>query len=77
MTKRHFIRLADYVVKGNFYLAQPFTPEQIEYLADFCHEQNGNFYRARWIGYIKGENDAKGKVYFDAYGANGSRQEGA
>jgi hypothetical protein len=29
-------------------------------LADFCEQQNPNFNRVRWIGYIKGENGPSG-----------------
>lgn len=59
MTKKHFIRLADYICTVTD-VAEPFTPAQIEHLADFCHEQDLKFDRERWIGYIKGENGPSG-----------------
>jgi hypothetical protein len=31
-------------------------------LADFCHSQNPNFNRSRWMGYIAGECGPNGKV---------------
>ena len=50
MSKKDFIRLADYIRNaGNF------TENQIEHLARFCYEQNSRFNRERWIAYIKGE----------------------
>jgi hypothetical protein len=32
----------------------------IDILADFCKAQNRNFDRARWLGYIAGENGPNG-----------------
>jgi hypothetical protein len=29
--------------------------ETTEFLADFCHSQNSNFNRARWLAHIAGE----------------------
>jgi hypothetical protein len=56
MTKRDFIRLAEYIRDNNNNpLCQAFTPAQIEHLADFCREQNSNFKRQRWLDYIAGE----------------------
>ena len=59
MTKKHFIRLAEYLRDTQLY-CQPFTKEQCEHLADFCHEQNPQFNRARWLGYIAGTNGPNG-----------------
>ncbi len=59
MTKKHFIRLADYVRDTRNY-CEPFTQSQIEHLANFCHEQNPRFLTQRWIGYVKGENGKNG-----------------
>lgn len=53
MSKKHFIALADYLRDTNGY-CQPFTAEQIEHLSNFCHAQNSNFKRERFIDYIKG-----------------------
>ena len=53
MSKKHFIALADYLRDTKHY-CQPFTTDQIEHLANFCHSQNPNFKRDRWIGYIAG-----------------------
>jgi hypothetical protein len=53
MTKRNFIRLADYLKDTSNY-CEPFTPKQIQHLSDFCHEQNSNFKRQRWLDYIAG-----------------------
>jgi hypothetical protein len=59
MTKKTFIRLAEYLKDtGNY--CEPFTDKQIEHLSNFCHEQNRNFMRGRWIGYIKGECGSNG-----------------
>ena len=54
MTKKNFIRLADYLRDSKQY-CEPFTSAQIEHLANFCHEQNHNFKRERWIDYINGQ----------------------
>jgi hypothetical protein len=45
MTKKHFIRFAQYVKDVDGY-CEPFTAKQ--------HEQNPRFNRERWIDYIKG-----------------------
>jgi len=60
MSKKHFIKLADYIRESVKYADTPFTDAQIEHLADFCHEMNPNFNRERWIGYIKGANGPSG-----------------
>jgi hypothetical protein len=51
MYKKHFIELADWIRTSPV----PFLPTHIEYLADFCKQQNSNFNRERWLGYIAGE----------------------
>jgi hypothetical protein len=51
MTKKHFIALAQYLRDTEGY-CQPFTAEQLEHLANFCHSQNPNFNRERWLSYI-------------------------
>lgn len=56
MTKKHFIELADYIRENKAI----FPPKTIEVLAGFCHNQNSNFNKARWIGYIRGENGPSG-----------------
>ena len=53
MTKKHFIKLADYLADTTNY-CEPFTQKQIEHLANFCHSQNPNFNRERWLDYIAG-----------------------
>jgi hypothetical protein len=54
MSKKHFIALANYLSNTKHY-CQPFTAEQIDHLANFCHSQNPNFKRERWISFIAGE----------------------
>ena len=69
MTKKNFIALADAIrtrrlsdraldVVSNF--AEPFTEKQLELLANFCANQNPNFNRERWLGYIAGSNGKNG-----------------
>lgn len=53
MTKKHFIRLADYI-RASKDDNDPFTARQIRYLAKFCHEQNPRFKEDLWIAYIAG-----------------------
>jgi hypothetical protein len=53
MTKKHFIALADYLHDTHGY-CESFTLAQIKHLANFCHAQNPNFKRDRWINYIAG-----------------------
>ena len=60
MTKKHFIRFAEYIRDASKYADAPFSDAQINHLADFCHEANPRFNRERWIGYIKGENGKNG-----------------
>lgn len=59
MSKKHFIALAEYLRDTKQY-CEAFTPAQLEHLANFCHAQNGNFNRERWLGYIAGENGPSG-----------------
>ena len=59
MSRKHFIALAEYLRDTCGY-CEPFTDEQIQHLANFCHAQNHQFKRERWIGYIKGENGKNG-----------------
>ena len=54
MSKKHFIRLAEYLRDTSGY-CQAFTPEQIAHLGNFCHEQNRNFKTERWLDYIAGK----------------------
>lgn len=64
MTKKHFIRLAHYIMQAmecslgkhcECGPCEPFTRQQILYLADFCQETNPRFNRQLWIDYINGE----------------------
>lgn len=55
MTKKHFIKLADYIRDAEKYCGSPFTETQIDHLADFCHSENPQFKRERWKAYIRGE----------------------
>jgi hypothetical protein len=59
MTKKDFIKLAEYI-KDTANYCEPFTDKQIEHLSNFCHSQNPRFNRERWIGYIKGECGSNG-----------------
>lgn len=62
MTKKHFIRLAEYVKAANGF-DNPFNERQVNLLADFCEEVNPRFNRERWLGYIAGTNGKNdGKV---------------
>ena len=63
MSKKHFIALADAIREHNRLIEtedEPFTPKQLETLADFCRSQNPDFKRDRWLGYIAGENGKNG-----------------
>lgn len=53
MTKKHFIKLAEYLRDTTGY-CKPFTRAQKEHLANFCHSQNPHFKRERWLEYIEG-----------------------
>ena len=59
MTKKHFIRLAEYLKDTQTY-CEPFTEKRLEHLANFCHEQNHRFLSERWLGLIKGTNGPNG-----------------
>ena len=65
MTKRHFIQLADLIIKANTDRIRTdqtdtYSAAQIAELADFCQSQNSQFDRARWLGYIAGTNGKNG-----------------
>ena len=66
MTKKHFIALADNIraanetAKANDLEQYHFNPTQINVLASFCEQQNPNFNRERWLGYIAGTNGKNG-----------------
>jgi hypothetical protein len=67
MSKKDFIALADAIREHNAVLERygkgkftPFSPDQINTLADFCRSQNARFMRERWLGYISGENGKNG-----------------
>lgn len=53
MSKKDFIKLADYV-KDHEQYCEAFTDKQIEHLATFCHASNPAFKHDRWIDYIRG-----------------------
>jgi hypothetical protein len=62
MTKKHFIALAD-AIRGMITHDDGSSleyAEVVETLADFCQEQNPNFNRERWLGYIAGTNGKNG-----------------
>ena len=78
MTKQDFSALADAIKAHN---SEPdevapdeFNPEHLETLADFCAAQNPAFNRARWIGYIKGENGPNGGSIGPVNGSKLSRR---
>ena len=63
MTKKHFIALAEWIKSANNPNGpedQRFGDKQVKILADFCAQQNPNFDRSRWLGYISGENGPNG-----------------
>jgi hypothetical protein len=58
VSKKHFIALADMIIRYNrppCYHGQPFTEDQLKALASFCSDQNSRFDYQRWISYINGE----------------------
>lgn len=69
MSKKHFVALAEalkQIKPVNNYAALIQWNATNEKLADFCQQQNSNFNRERWLGYIYGENgpndgEVKGK----------------
>ena len=69
MTKKEFIKLAEYIRDHNRIeqnamgvSAKLFTKEHLDTLADFCRSQNPQFMRERWFGYIAGTNGKNGGV---------------
>lgn len=69
MSKKHFIALAQTIIDHNAKnnsvfgpnaIRMNFSPEAIDSLANFCRAQNPQFDRARWLGYIAGENGPSG-----------------
>lgn len=55
MSKKHFIALADAIREHNAtFTDNPFDYGHINALADFCHAQNSQFNRERWLNYIAG-----------------------
>jgi hypothetical protein len=60
MTKKDFIDFADQIRIQQRHGGWRFTPEQLEFLANFCQSQNSQFKRDRWLGYISGENGPNG-----------------
>ena len=53
MTKKHFIRLAQYMRIAEA-RGEPFTTSQLDHLADFCGEMNPRFNRELWLNYVRG-----------------------
>jgi hypothetical protein len=65
MTKKNFIALADstrafFETNAGAEMDVNTRNVLINHLADFCHSQNPNFNRERWLGYIAGTNDKNG-----------------
>ena len=67
MTKRDFIALADTLKQVRNSYGKNWDPnlfracdDHVAALADFCEQQNPNFNREGWLGYIKGENGPSG-----------------
>jgi len=69
MTKKHFIALADAIREHNEaliinrnpgYTTCMFNESQIDAIATFCEEENPQFNRERWLGYIAGTNGKNG-----------------
>lgn len=61
MTKKDFIALADRIkhynkecLEAGDNIVDMFDVAHLELLADFCQEQNPQFNRERWLGYIAG-----------------------
>jgi len=58
MTKKHFIALADTIIRSapaDRSACGTFTESAIRELADFCQEQNPLFNRERWLAYVAGQ----------------------
>jgi hypothetical protein len=61
MKKKHFIALADKIREFNADETNiPIDGAVIAMLSEFCEEQNPQFNRGRWLGYIAGENGPNG-----------------
>jgi hypothetical protein len=65
MSKQDFIALAETIREENRFAVDnhqpaPFNEQAILCLARFCKNQNYNFMRERWVGYIAGENGPSG-----------------
>lgn len=55
MKKTDFLALANTIKSHNQNPAvEPFTPAQVELLADFCRSQNPEFKRDRWLQDVLG-----------------------
>jgi hypothetical protein len=55
MKKTDFLALAGTIKSHNQNPAvEPFTPAQVELLADFCQSQNPDFKRDRWLQDVLG-----------------------
>ncbi len=61
MSKKDFIALADDIREHEYHARimnqhyTAFTQDQIEFLAQFCTNQNPRFMRDRWLDYIAGK----------------------
>ena len=55
MSKKDFIALADHIIVANRSEYCRFSSANLTTLANFCQEQNPNFKRERWFGYIDGD----------------------
>jgi len=56
MSKKHFIKLADYIREFNtLFPSEAFSDHQLHWLAMFCGSQNCAFKEQRWLAYIKGQ----------------------
>ena len=60
MSKRDFVALAAALRQYNHnhwndYDDVPFTPSQLDHLADFCAGRNPRFDRRRWLAAVRGE----------------------
>ena len=65
MSKKDFIALADAIkwhneTCGHTDWSPEFVQSHLDTLAQFCKQQNSNFKRERWLGYIAGENGPNG-----------------
>lgn len=54
MSKKHFIKLADYIRDWQN-TNDKFTDSQLSQLARFCADVNPRFNTGRWFAYIRGE----------------------